>query len=111
MLKVYLKLRAIKDLPHEGWKKDEYCELISDVFDKQNGIAFSSLNKDWEIVKMEIREYKPIHALADDDTGAEQCNLPFVVGSACSCSNPEPIEYPCYPSKQYCKNCEKEITN
>ena len=31
--------------------------------------------------------------------------------SVCSCSNPEPIEYPCHPSKQYCKNCEKEITN
>ena len=31
--------------------------------------------------------------------------------SVCSCSNPEPIEYPCYHNKQYCKNCEKEITN
>ena len=61
MLKVYLKLRATKDLPHEGWKKDEHCELISDVFDKKNGIAFWSLNKDWEIVKMEIKEYKPIY--------------------------------------------------
>ena len=61
MLKVYLKLRATKDLPHEGWRKDECCELISDVFDKQNGIAFWSLNKDWEIIKMEIKEYKPIY--------------------------------------------------
>lgn len=60
MLKVYLKLRALKDLK-SGWKKGEVFEMINDVFDKKNGVAYWNLDQDWEIIKMEIREFKPIH--------------------------------------------------
>lgn len=60
MLKVRLKLKAQKDLPHSRYKKGEYCEISSDVFDKRNGIGFYSLDKEWEIVEMEVVEYKPI---------------------------------------------------
>jgi hypothetical protein len=48
-------------LKKNGWKKDEVMEMINDVFDKQNGVAYWSLHKDWEILKMEIREFKEIH--------------------------------------------------
>ncbi len=61
MLKVYLKLRATKDIENTGWKKGDVLEMINDVFDKQNGVAYWSLHKDWEILKMEIREFKEIH--------------------------------------------------
>jgi hypothetical protein len=60
MLKVYLKLMALKDL-ESGWKEGEVFEMINDVFDKKNGVAYWSLDKDWEIIKMEIREFKDIH--------------------------------------------------
>jgi hypothetical protein len=61
MLKVYLKLRATKDIEKTGWKKGDVMEMINDVFDKQNGVAYWSLHQDWEILKMEIREFKEIH--------------------------------------------------
>lgn len=61
MLKVYLKLIAKNDIERTGWKKGEVYEMINDVFDQKNGIAYWSLHKDWEILKMEIKEYKEIH--------------------------------------------------
>jgi hypothetical protein len=61
MLKVYLKFRATKDIEKTGWKKGDVMEMINDVFDKQNGVAYWSLHQDWEILKMEIREFKEIH--------------------------------------------------
>ena len=61
MLKVYLKLRATKDIEKTGWKKGDVMEMIYDVFDKQNGVAYWSLHQDWEILKMEIREFKEIY--------------------------------------------------
>lgn len=61
MLKVYLKLVATKDIEKSGWKKGDVTEIINDVFDKQCGVAYWSLHKDWEILKMEIREFKEIH--------------------------------------------------
>ena len=61
MLKVYLKLRATKDIEKTGWKKGDVMEMINDVFDKKNGVAYWSLHQDWEILKMEIREFKEIH--------------------------------------------------
>ena len=59
MLKVYIKMRALKD-SKSGWKKGDVMEMINDVFDKKNGIAFWNLDQDWEIIKMEIREFKEI---------------------------------------------------
>ena len=32
MLKVYLKLRATKDIEKTGWKKGDVMEMINDVF-------------------------------------------------------------------------------
>lgn len=61
MLKVYLKLRATKDIDGTGWKEGEVVEMINDVFDKSNGLAYWSLHKDWEILKMEIREVLEIN--------------------------------------------------
>lgn len=61
MLKVYLKLRATKDIDKTGWKKGDEVEMINDVFDKRNGFAYWSLHQDWEILKMEIIEFKGIH--------------------------------------------------
>jgi hypothetical protein len=39
MLKVYIKLRALKETK-SGWKKGEYFEMVNDIFDKRNGVAF-----------------------------------------------------------------------
>ena len=50
MLKVYLKLRATKDIEKTGWKKGDVMEMINDVFDKQNGVAYWSLHQDWQIL-------------------------------------------------------------
>ena len=61
MLKVYLKLRATKDIENTGWKQGEILEMINDVFDKKSGLAYWSLHKDWEILKMELREFKDVH--------------------------------------------------
>lgn len=61
MLKVYLKLRATKDIENTGWKKGEILEMISDVFDKKNGLAFWSLDQGWEILEMNIKGYKQIN--------------------------------------------------
>jgi len=60
MLKVYIKLRALKETK-SGWKKGEYFEMVNDIFDKRNGFAFWQLDQEWEVVKMEIKEYKPIN--------------------------------------------------
>lgn len=61
MIKIYLKLRAKKDIPKSGWKEGEVCEVENNVFDKNTGIAYFPLDQNWEILKMEIMEYKPIH--------------------------------------------------
>lgn len=60
MLKVYIKLRALEDM-QSGHKKGEIYEMENDVFDKKNGMAFCQLSQKWEILKMEIIEYKKIH--------------------------------------------------
>jgi hypothetical protein len=60
MLKIYLKLRAKRDI-YSGWKKGEICEMENDVFNKNTGIAYHSIDKDWEIIKMEIKEFKEVH--------------------------------------------------
>lgn len=60
MLKIYLKLRATRDIKNSGWKKGDMMEMVNDVFDKQNGLAYFSLHQDWEILQMEIREFKKI---------------------------------------------------
>lgn len=41
MIKVYLKLRATKDIGDTGWKEGEILEMITDVFNKQNGVAIT----------------------------------------------------------------------
>jgi hypothetical protein len=59
MLKIYLKLKAKKDLPF-CYKKDQEIEFINDIFNKQNGIAYFSLSKDWEIIEMKLIEFTAI---------------------------------------------------
>jgi hypothetical protein len=61
MLKLYLKLRALKDIPTTGWREGDYCEITTNVFDKKNGLGYYPLDKEWEVVKMEILGYEPIN--------------------------------------------------
>ena len=35
MLKVYLKLRATKDIQSTGWEEGDYCEIINDIFNER----------------------------------------------------------------------------
>jgi hypothetical protein len=60
MLKIYLKLRAKKDIGNTGWKEGEILEMVNNVFDESCGIAYFPLDKDWEILNMEIKEFKNI---------------------------------------------------
>lgn len=58
MLKVYLKLIATRDIEKSGHKKGDTIEIINDVFDKKSGVAYWPLHQEWDILKMEIREFK-----------------------------------------------------
>lgn len=61
MLRVYLKLIAKKDIPKSGWKEGDICQLENDIFNEKTGIAYHPIDSYWEILKMEVREYKMIH--------------------------------------------------
>ena len=61
MIKVRLKLRATKDIKKTGWKEGDIMELENSIFDKKSGVAYWNLDEDWEILKMELLEYKEIH--------------------------------------------------
>lgn len=61
MLKIKLILKAKCNIPKTGLKQGDYCEIINDVFDPANGIAYYSIYKEWEIIKMEVLEYKQIN--------------------------------------------------
>lgn len=60
MIKIYLKLRAKKDIAKTSWKEGDIYEMVNDVFDEQSGIAYYPIDKEWEILKMELRDYKTI---------------------------------------------------
>jgi len=51
----------IFNIDKTGWKEGDVMEMTNDVFDKNIGIAYWPLHKDWEIIKMEIKEFKEIH--------------------------------------------------
>lgn len=56
MIKVKLYLEAEKDIPRTNWKQGDKLELINDVFDKKNGVAFWSLDLGWKINNIEVLE-------------------------------------------------------
>lgn len=60
MLKIKLVLEAELDIPKTGWKQGDTCEIINDILDPLNGIAYYSIDKGWKIIKMELLEYKAI---------------------------------------------------
>lgn len=64
MLKLYLKLRANKDI--NGYKEGHIIELVNDVFDRQNGIAYFNLDQAWEIITMQIKEFKGINNITPE---------------------------------------------
>ena len=58
MLRLKLELMATEKMT--GFDKGEILELYTNVFDKQNGIAFEPLDKRWKVIKMQIVEYRPL---------------------------------------------------
>ena len=54
MIKVKLFLEAEKDIPRTNWKKGDKLELINDVFDRNTGVAFWSLDLGWKINNIEV---------------------------------------------------------
>ena len=59
MIKVKLFLEAEKDIPRTNWKKGDKLELINDVFDRNTGVAFWSLDLGWKINNIEVLECEP----------------------------------------------------
>lgn len=56
MLKVYMKLQALNDIPRTDYKKGYILEMYNDVFDKQCGIAYYPLDKGWEVIEYKVVE-------------------------------------------------------
>jgi len=66
MIKVILQLEAEKDIPRTNWKKGDKLELVNDIFDKKNGVAFWSLDLGWKINNIEVLECDP-NKLSNED--------------------------------------------
>ena len=56
MLRVIIKLRALSDI--KGFKKGDELSITNDIFDKKFGVAFTPLNPEWEVISVELLEYK-----------------------------------------------------
>lgn len=56
MLKIKVTLEATEDF--DGWQKGNHIVIFSDVFNRQNGLAYHSIDKRWEVVEMELLKYE-----------------------------------------------------
>ena len=59
MIKVKLFLEAKKDIPRTNWKKGDTLELVNDIFCRNTGVAFWSLDLGWEVKEIVVLENGP----------------------------------------------------
>ena len=67
MLKVYMKLQALNDIQRTDYKKGYILEMYNDVFDKQCGIAYYPLDKDWEVIEYKVVEEENLYCISGLD--------------------------------------------
>jgi hypothetical protein len=60
MLKVRLKLEALKDID-STWKKGDTCVIVNHVFNTNNGIAYHPIDKGWKVIEMELLKYEKMN--------------------------------------------------
>jgi len=66
-MKVQLKLKATEDV--NGYKKDDIVIITNDIFDRQNGVAFFPIDKQYEIIELRqfVGNFKGIDIYENDN--------------------------------------------